>query len=128
MHIAQLIPLPLTISCCSKCRLAHPGSPGHSPGGRETVVVVVVVVLISANAYVSTEFYLSTGLFTNIVTFRKEDATISFPTFKAGASGDIRFQFMTTAMDGILVQNTGPFDFIEVRLVCELHAALVSSH
>lgn len=59
-------------------------------------------------------------LFTNIVTFRKEDATIQFPTFEAGASGDIRLQFMTTAMDGILLQNTGQFDFIEVRLVCEL--------
>jgi len=63
--------------------------------------------------------YLFTALFTNIVTFRKEDATIQFPTFEAGDSGDIRFQFMTTAMDGILLQNTGPYDFIEVRLVCE---------
>jgi len=62
---------------------------------------------------------LETGLFNNIVTFRKEDATIQFPTFKAGASGDIRFHFKTTAMDGILLQNTGQFDFIEVRLVCE---------
>jgi len=68
----------------------------------------------------NTEFCLWTDLFTNVVTFRKEDATIEFPTFDAGASGDIRFQFMTTAMDGILLQNTGQFDFIEVRIVCEL--------
>jgi len=75
------------------------------------------------------QFCSLSGLFTNIVTFRKEDATIQFPTFKAGASGDIRFQFMTTAMDGILLQNTGKFDFIEVRLVCELYAvALLSVH
>jgi len=66
------------------------------------------------------EFCWLTDLFTNVVTFRKEDATIEFPTFDAGASGDIRFQFMTTAMDGILLQNTGQFDFIEVRIVCEL--------
>jgi contactin associated protein-like 2 len=56
-------------------------------------------------------------MFTNIVTFRKEDATIEFPTFDAAASGDIRFQFMTTATNGIFLQNTGAFDFIEVRLV-----------
>jgi len=67
----------------------------------------------------SSESYLLADLFTNIVTFRKEDATIQFPTFEAGASGDIRLQFMTTAMDGILLQNTGKFDFIEIRLVCE---------
>jgi len=67
----------------------------------------------------------STDLFKNIVTFRKEDATIQFPTFEAGASGDIRFQFMTTAMDGILVQNTGRFDFIEVRLLCKSSTALL---
>ena len=69
------------------------------------------------------KFCLSTDLFTNIVTFRKEDATLQFPTFQAGASGDIRFQFMTTAMDGIILQNTGQFDFIEVRIVCELSYA-----
>jgi len=43
LHMAQLMPLPLTVSCSSKSRLfylpgftflvpAHPGSPGHSPG------------------------------------------------------------------------------------------------
>jgi len=44
LHMAQLMPLPLTISCCSKSRLdlssgftflvlAHPSSPGHNPRG-----------------------------------------------------------------------------------------------
>jgi contactin associated protein-like 2 len=56
-------------------------------------------------------------MFNNIVTFRKEDATIEFPTFDAKTSGDIRFQFMTTTSNGIFLQNTGPYDFIEVRLV-----------
>jgi len=56
-------------------------------------------------------------LYTNIITFSKTDATVEFPTFDAKASGDIRFQFMTTAMNGIFLQNTGLYDFIEVRLV-----------
>jgi len=54
LHIAQLMPLPLTISCSSKSRLAlslpgftflvpaHPGSPRQSPGDRKMVLVVVV--------------------------------------------------------------------------------------
>ena len=57
LHMAQLMPLPLTISCSSTCRLfylpgftflvpAHPASPGQSPGDRKTVVVVVVVVVV----------------------------------------------------------------------------------
>jgi len=61
LHMAQLIPLPLTISCSSKFRLvllswfsflvpAHPGSPRQSPGGHEMVVVVVVVVVVVASA------------------------------------------------------------------------------
>lgn len=54
------------------------------------------------------------------MTFRKEDATIEFPTFDGATSGDIRFQFRTTAMQGIILQNTGPFDFIEVQLSCKL--------
>lgn len=58
-------------------------------------------------------------LYTNIVTFRKADATIEFPTFNAATSGDIRFQFMTTAMNGIFLQCTGTYDFVEVRLVCK---------
>ena len=58
-------------------------------------------------------------MFTNIVTFRKEDATIELPTYQGNTSGDIRFQMKTTAMDGIILQNTGPYDFIEVRIVCE---------
>jgi len=45
--MAQLIPLPLTISCSSKSRMvftflvpAHPGSPGQSPGVHKMVVVL----------------------------------------------------------------------------------------
>jgi len=53
--MAQLMPLPLTISCSSKSRLvfgftflvpAHPGSPGQSTVGRKMVVVVVVLVIV----------------------------------------------------------------------------------
>ena len=55
LHLAQLMPLPLTVSCSSKSILvlpscftflvlAHLGSPGHSPRSHKTLVVVVVVV------------------------------------------------------------------------------------
>jgi len=52
MHIAQLMPLPLTISCSSKSRLVLPewfcfsgaGLPGLSwKKGRQTNMVVVVI-------------------------------------------------------------------------------------
>jgi len=35
LHMAQLMSLPLTVSCCSKFRLVlpHPGSPGENPRG-----------------------------------------------------------------------------------------------
>ena len=47
LHMAQLMPLPLTISCSSKSSLvlpsflvpALPDGPGQSPGGCKTVVV-----------------------------------------------------------------------------------------
>jgi len=46
LHIAQLMPLPLTVSCFSKIQigftflvLAHLHSPGQNPEGRKTVVV-----------------------------------------------------------------------------------------
>jgi len=48
LHMAQLMPLPLTDSCFSKIQigftflvLAHPGSPGQNPQGRKMVVVAV---------------------------------------------------------------------------------------
>ena len=60
------------------------------------------------------------GIFENTVTFRKLDATINLPTFDAATSGDIRFQFKTTAPDGIFLMNTGETNFIELKLFCEL--------
>jgi len=53
LHMAQLMPLPLTVSCSSKSTLVLPswywltqGSPGHNPGSRKTVVVVVIVIIL----------------------------------------------------------------------------------
>ena len=49
LHIAQLLPLPLTVSCFSKIQvgftflvLAHPGSPGQRSVKWVCVCVVVV--------------------------------------------------------------------------------------
>jgi len=48
LHMAQLMPLPVTVFCSSKSRLvftflvqAYPGCPRRSPGGCNMVVVVV---------------------------------------------------------------------------------------
>jgi len=50
LHMAQLMPLSLTVSCVSKIQIgftflapALPDSPEQSPEGRKTFVVVVVV-------------------------------------------------------------------------------------
>jgi len=53
LHMAQLMPLPLTVSCFSKIQIgftflvpAHPGSHGQRDVKRVFVVVVVVVVVV----------------------------------------------------------------------------------
>ncbi|GFU06145.1 neurexin-4 [Trichonephila clavipes] len=56
-------------------------------------------------------------LFDNTVTFYYEDATIDLPTFDMGHSGDIYFQFKTTAENGVFVSSRGPSDYIKVMLV-----------
>lgn len=57
------------------------------------------------------------SLFDNTVTFFYEDATIDLPTFDMGHSGDIYFQFKTTAENGVLVHSRGPTDYIKIMLV-----------
>jgi len=49
LHMAQLMPLLLTVSCFNKIQIgftflvpAHPGSTEQNPQGRKTAVVVVV--------------------------------------------------------------------------------------
>ena len=53
LHMAQLMPLPLTVSCFSKIQIgftflvpAHPGSPGHRAVKRVCVCVCVCVLPI----------------------------------------------------------------------------------
>jgi len=56
LHMAQLMPLPLSLAPVNADWFylpgftflvpAHPGSPGESPGGRKTILVVVVVVAV----------------------------------------------------------------------------------
>jgi len=54
LHMAQLMPLPLTISCSNKIQigftflvLAYPGSPGKSAVKRVCVCVCVCVLVVS---------------------------------------------------------------------------------
>ena len=53
LHMAQLMPLPLTVSCFSKIQIGftflvpvHPASPGQRAVKRVCVCVVVVVVVV----------------------------------------------------------------------------------
>ena len=53
LHMAQLMPLPLTVSCFSKIQIgfnfmvpADLGNPGQSPEGRKTDVCVCVCVCV----------------------------------------------------------------------------------
>jgi len=48
LHMAQLMPLPFTVSCFSKIQIgfaflvpAHPGSPEQNPEGHKAVVVMM---------------------------------------------------------------------------------------
>jgi len=68
LHMAQLMPLPLTVSCFSKIRIgfaflvpAHPGSPGQRAVKRVCVCVCVCVWLAIAR---SVEHLLSNSLAT----------------------------------------------------------------
>ena len=54
LHVAQLMPLPLTVSCFSKIQIgfaflvpAHPGSPGQRAVKRVCVDIISVCLLIS---------------------------------------------------------------------------------
>jgi len=52
LHVAQLMPLPLTVSCYSKIQIgftfqvpAHPGSPGKRAVKRVCVCVFIIIVI-----------------------------------------------------------------------------------
>ena len=56
LHIAQLMPLPLTVSCFSKVQIgftflvpAHPGSPGKSAFKQVVCVCVCVCVCVTCS-------------------------------------------------------------------------------
>lgn len=56
------------------------------------------------------------NLLDNVITFRKPDASIKLSTFEAEPSGDIWFQFKTTAFDGIMVHQSGKPDFVKIAI------------
>ena len=64
LHIAQLMPLPLTVSCFSKIQIgftflvpAHPGSPGKRAVKRVCVWCVYVVFIISTSILLECWFF-----------------------------------------------------------------------
>ena len=69
-------------------------------------------------------------LLDNVITFRKMDATLEFPTFEGDKAGDIWFQFKTTAMTGVFVHDTGETeqDMIQIRLVSKSAYMISFSH
>ena len=57
LHMAQLMPLPLTVSCFSKIQIgftflvpAHPGSPGKRAAKRVCVCVCIIIIIIITEA------------------------------------------------------------------------------
>ena len=82
LHMAQLMPLPLTVSCFSKIQIgfaflvpAHPGSPGKRAVKRVCVCVCVCVhgFQIAATAETVTVFFISTA---SIVAIKKSQLGI----------------------------------------------------
>ena len=66
LHMAQLMPLPLTVSCFSKIQIgfallvpAHLGSPGQKAVKRVCVCVCVCACVLSCTHYVATYAILS---------------------------------------------------------------------
>ena len=68
LHIAQLMPLPLTVSCFSKIQIgftflvpAHPGSPGQGPLNGIVCLLLFFVVrcLIQSQSWLSSSCYMS---------------------------------------------------------------------
>ena len=60
MHIAQLMPLPLTVSCDSKIQIrfaflvrAHPGSPGQTAVKRQYVCISILYRFRDKASYLS---------------------------------------------------------------------------
>ncbi|GAB6032060.1 hypothetical protein CHUAL_010426 [Chamberlinius hualienensis] len=56
-------------------------------------------------------------MYDNVVTFKHSDATINYPTFDMGHSGDIYFEFRTTQENGVLIHSIGPTDYIKITIV-----------
>ena len=66
-----------------------------------------------------TSYCICADIYDSVVTFRQQDATINYPTFDMGHSGDIYFEFKTTAINGVFIHSRGPTDYIKVALVGE---------
>lgn len=94
---------PLSLSLCfEQLRYGDTGSVGENRRGLSTL---------------SALHCEGDDLFENVVTFRYPDATVEIPKFNWAHSGDIYFQFKTTAENGILVHSKGYQDFIKVSQV-----------
>lgn len=62
-------------------------------------------------------FCVVTDLFNNVVTFRIADSSINLPTFDMGHSGDIYFEFRTTAENAVIIHSKGPTDYIKISII-----------
>ncbi|XP_078661957.1 contactin-associated protein-like 2 isoform X3 [Branchiostoma floridae x Branchiostoma belcheri] len=63
-------------------------------------------------------------LFNNSATFKAAEAHLRFPTFQAKRSGDICFQFITRAAQGVFVHNRGARDFFKVEMLSPRQVSL----
>ena len=60
LHMAQLMPLPLTVSCFSEIQIgftflvpAHPSSPGQRAVKRVCVLLLIIIIILNADALVT---------------------------------------------------------------------------
>jgi len=67
LHMAQLIPLPLTVSCFSEIPIgftflvqAYPGNPGQNHESRKTVVCMLLMVVVLVTVELNCRQWFST--------------------------------------------------------------------
>jgi len=108
MHIAQLMPLSLTVSCFSKIQIGFTFLvPAHLDSPRQRAVKQVCVCVIEA-------------------TFLNETCTMSLPRFlKKWVKGDLHIFHLNVAQLSLFQRNIIPFHMLSglVKPTCQIRAS-----
>ena len=102
LHMAQVMPLPLTVSCFSKIQIgftflvpAHPGSPGQRAVKRGCVCVCVIIISMLPRLCWSAVGWIR----------RQFSATVSCRRWHSGCDGPA---FMRRSTRGVATQSHSP--------------------